>query len=261
MRFQVLVLATLGFQAPLAAQTATVRGLAVRADTGTPVAGVLVRFDQLGRDVTSDLAGRFSLDSLPLGVHTGAVRAIGYRPVTLRLYLGIPGVADVRLELEPSVVELEPIEVRASTVPPGMEAFAERRLTTTGYFIDATTLRREEHRALSDLLRGIPGVLIRADGEAIGSGEKFLLSRRDRCPMQIYIDGAVFYRPAAGAIDGVRPLGRRNSPTTNPAPSIDEFGVAQIEAIEVYSGPATTPAQLAGTGGGCGTIVIWTRRR
>jgi hypothetical protein len=38
--------------------------------------------------------------------------------------------------------------------------------------------------------------------------------------------------------------------------------VSDILAVEVYAGPASTPLQWSGTkliGGGCGTIVIWTR--
>jgi hypothetical protein len=46
-----------------------------------------------------------------------------------------------------------------------------------------------------------------------------------------------------------------------PPPDIDQIPVIQLEAVEIYRGAADTPIELGGTGGGCGTIVLWTRRR
>ena len=39
---------------------------------------------------------------------------------------------------------------------------------------------------------------------------------------------------------------------------VDDIAVPDIAAIEVYSGPATTPAAFGS--GYCGVIAIWTRR-
>jgi hypothetical protein len=79
-----------------------------------------------------------------------------------------------------------------------------------------------------------------------------LINNRDRCPMQIYMDGIKIFEPRSaggGAAAAIQP------------PDINQFVVAQLEAIEVYRGPAETPPEFAGTGSRCGTVVLWSRRQ
>ena len=58
-------------------------------------------------------------------------------------------------------------------------------------------------------------------------------------------------------LDGIRIFasGSRRS-----APDIDQFSTFQLEGVEVYSGPAETPAELSGFGASCGAVALWTRR-
>ena len=63
--------------------------------------------------------------------------------------------------------------------------------------------------------------------------------------MAVWQDGLRIYTP-----------GRGGSP-----PDLNDYPVSQLEAIEIYRGEAETPADLGGTGAGCGTIVLWTRRQ
>jgi hypothetical protein len=35
---------------------------------------------------------------------------------------------------------------------------------------------------------------------------------------------------------------------------------AEVEAVEVYDGPGSLPAEFGGSNAGCGVVVIWTRR-
>ena len=65
------------------------------------------------------------------------------------------------------------------------------------------------------------------------------------CAMAVWQDGLRIYTP-----------GRGGSP-----PDLNDYPVSQLEAIEIYRGEAETPADLGGTGAGCGTIVLWTRRQ
>lgn len=228
----------------LEAQSA-IAGVVLDDSTGAPVPAVEVVLQAVNLRQMTDSAGKFVLGNLPPGLHLALVRKIGYRPVQLRAILVADDTLNVTVKLQVAAVELAPIEVTASAIPPGMEAFEERRRRGEGQFLDWKVLRRSEHRQLSDVLRTVPGVAFR-----YGRGNQvILLSSRERCPMQIYLDGAKIYEPRSGS-------GRATEP-----PDINQFGVTQLEGIEVYSGPAETPVQLGGTGGRCGTVVLWSRRR
>jgi hypothetical protein len=63
--------------------------------------------------------------------------------------------------------------------------------------------------------------------------------------MQIIVDGQPLYR---AGLDKLPP--NLNS----------DLYVSELEAIEVYSGAASTPAEFNSAGAACGTIVMWTRR-
>ncbi|MGE0555255.1 MAG: hypothetical protein AB7R55_17635 [Gemmatimonadales bacterium] len=67
-------------------------------------------------------------------------------------------------------------------------------------------------------------------------------------------------RPPSGAtvsIDGRR-LWVPGS--TNP-PDINDFRARELEAIEVYRGPAEVPMQYQSGGTVCGVVLFWTRQR
>jgi len=214
----------------------------VREDSSkTPVAGVEVVIQALNKKSTTDSAGRFALGGLAHGTHSVVVRAIGYRPIALRAYLVTNDTLEVELKITRAPVVLPPLEVTATAIPRGLETFEERRTSGIGQFIDWTSLRRQEHRRTSDLFREISGVRVRYNR----FGQPILVSSRGDCPMQVFLDGLAIFKPAAGSA----------SP-----PSIDLWSIADLDAIEVYRGPAETPMQLGGTGGNCGTVVLWTRR-
>lgn len=220
---------------------AVITGRAVDDSTGAPVAGAEVVLEAGRRQALTDAAGRFELSGVPLGTGFVIVRKVGYRPVRLRALIFGPDTLTVDVRLRPAVMELEPIEVTAAAVPPGLLPFAERRAAGQGAFLDWHLLRESEHRRVSDLLRTQRGVRL----VPVGATKTVATTNRGRCPMAIWIDGVRTFVPGSGI-----------SP-----PSIDEIPVAQLEAIEIYRGAAETPAELGGTGAACGTIVFWTRRR
>jgi hypothetical protein len=69
-----------------------------------------------------------------------------------------------------------------------------------------------------------------------------------RCFAQVFLDGMRIYAPGQQSAD-------------SRGFSIDEFKVVHLQAIEVYKGPAATPAEFNMTGSSCGTVVLWTRDR
>jgi hypothetical protein len=215
-------------------------GRVVADSTKAPISGVEVVIESTHRQTKTDDDGRFVLPGLPGGIGFVLVRKIGYRPVRLKTLVFGNDTLEVTVQLKPAVVELEPLEVVATAVPPGMQEYAERRLHGMGSYLDTELLRKSEARLLSDLLRQVRGVAIARDR----FGHPFAISNRNRCPMAIWVDGVRTFTP-----------GQRQSPT-----DIDEIPISQLEAVEVYRG-ADTPPELGGLGSSCGTIVLWTRRR
>ncbi len=237
-RFRLAAAAILALPGLLSAQAA-LAGIVHEDTSKSGLAGVEVVIQALDRKATTDSAGRFVLGSLAHGAHVVLVRAIGYRPIVLRAYLVTNDTLEVELRITKAPVQLAPLEVTATAIPPGLDAFEERRLAGFGQFIDWTALRRQEQRRTSDLFRAIAGVRIRLNQ----FGQGYLTSARGGCPMRLFLDGIPL---AAGS--------------TGP-PSIDLWSIADLDAIEVYRGPAETPMMFAGTGGSCGTVLLWTRRR
>jgi len=227
-----------GLPASLLAQAVLV-GRTISDSTRDPISGVDIVVEKLKLKAESGGDGKFTLPNLDWGVQTAVIRKIGYRPVRLQLMVASDDTVRVDIRLRASVVELPPLEVTASSVAPGMEEFARRRLAGWGTFFDAKYLRQADHRRLSDLLTGIRGV------RPITNGFRtVLVSSRSNCPMAIWLDGMQIFAP-----------GSRRS-----APDINDFSTHQLEGIEVYSGPAETPAELSGFGANCGAVALWTRR-
>ncbi len=129
-------------------------------------------------------------------------------------------------------------------------------LTLAAGEVGDSLLRTREHSLLSDILRRVPGVTMEYLGD--GGGYGVLMSRANtagriapgagRCYAQVYLDGIRIYAP--GHLTG----DKRGF-------SIDQFMVADVQAIEIYKGAASTPPRFNGTRSGCGTIVLWTRER
>ena len=239
-RFSLLAAFVLTAPLPLSAQAA-LTGVVREDSSKRAVQGVEIVIQAIDRRATTDTAGQFVLGGLTHGEHIVLVRAIGYRPVLLRAYLVTNDTLVVDLRIVKAVVQLAPLEVTASAVPPGLDDFEARRLAGFGKFVDWTTLRKSEHRRTSDLFREIQGVRINYDRH----GRPYLAGGRSHCPMQVYLNGIVIYKPSTGMTP----------------PIIDEWNPSNLDGIEVYRGPSETPSQYGGTGSNCGTVLLWSRRK
>jgi outer membrane receptor for ferrienterochelin and colicin len=129
-------------------------------------------------------------------------------------------------------------ETRARLFLP--EFYRHRESAAGGNFFDRKQLDSTRANRLSDVLRRVPGMRITSDRglpgrTSVRTGRSS--SGRD-CPPAFWIDG-------------VRATGF----------TVDEIPLEDIEAIEVYKGPAALPAEFNSRFGNpaCGTIVIWTR--
>jgi hypothetical protein len=237
-----LALRALLLAAPLGAQQPASLALTVTADsTGEPLPSTRVSVGGTGLAALADGAGRLRVGGIPPGRHCVEVRALGYAPVKLDIAFAAGATVEGEVALVAAPIALEGIEATAARGRLYLRGlgFYERQKRGLGTFIDRERLEKRQPFFLSDALRGIRGVRIvrTPDGRHLaitsrGSGS--ILNAN--CAMPIYLDG-----------------GRA------PFDDLDTFPVRNIEAIEVYRGPAETPPRFSGAGSVCGAIVIWTR--
>lgn len=231
------------FAAPLVApaipaQARTIHGR-VTDSTGVAVRDADIGIIALRRLLRTDDSGRFVMAQLPAGVHEITVRRLGYKP--RRLLVDPDTVRDtlrVRLRAEPFVLEGIAINAREARLRHGIEDFYRRRVKGVGTYWTRDDIEHYNTQRTSDLLRTAPGIrLVRV---ASGMGVRFnatSIVRRDCTPM-IWLDGQ-----------------------RAPGLEVDDVLTRDIEGIELYSGPSTTPMQFSqySSSSTCGTIVIWTR--
>jgi iron complex outermembrane receptor protein len=92
----------------------TVEGVVTSADGARPVADAMVTIFGLGRQASSDSAGRFHLAGVPYGSQRVEVRAIGYQPSAQAITV-VPGdVARAEFSLKRAVVNLPEVVVSSS---------------------------------------------------------------------------------------------------------------------------------------------------
>ena len=225
-------------RAILPAQARTIHGRV------TDSAGVAIRDADVGiialhRLLRTDDSGRFVIPQLPRGAHEITIRRLGYRP--RRLLVDADTLRDtlrVRLRAEAFVLEGVAINARETRLRHGIEEFYRRRVKGVGTYWTRDDIENYNTQRTSDVLRTAPGIrLVRV---ASGMGVRFnttSIVRRDCMPM-IWLDGQ-----------------------RAPGLEVDDILARDIEGIELYSGPSTTPMQFSqySSSSTCGTIAIWTR--
>lgn len=247
-----LLLAT---PAPLLAQ-GVITGIVRDDSTGAPLPGaeILINFTNL-RAVTA-ANGRYLLSGVPAGRREAIIRLVGYVPIRTSLILTDGDTLRVNATLVRSEVALAPIIVTGEAPGSGgmgREGFEERKRLGMGLHFDSTTMRRNEHRDVGDLLQGRPGVAV---SPRLPGGGYHILSSRSRdpltgrfnCYMQVYLDGVPVGRGGKAGTNEVRPESTRI------------FEVASLESMEVYRSAAEVPPEYGGATGGCGVVLLWSRR-
>lgn len=170
-----------------------------------------------------------------------------------------------RIYLRPIATELDRITVEAEEVrlfPQLADFYRRKQEGFAGQFITREDLERSGVRRTSEALRRGPRMQLDCPVDPVKSGDQCVVRNqryRDirpantgrrpqtgdltesgagynllRCEMDIFVDG------------------QRSSL------KVDEVPLDRIAAIEVYSGPATTPAAFGMSR--CGVVAIWTKR-
>jgi hypothetical protein len=212
----------------------------IRDADGAPIAGVDVAVPAARLLVQSDSAGRFVLRGLPVGATRVTARHLGYSPLAHEVVVAAGAVDTLALvmTMQPRLLDAVEVSEREMRRQIAIEEFYRRRVRSTGgVFITRDDIDDRHASRLSDVLRGVPGVaFVRSRG---GSGIRLVTSsvnRRD-CVPQYWVDGV--------RMSNVE---------------IDDFSARDVEGLELYHGPATTPMRFSqGAVTSCGTVVIWTR--
>ena len=206
---------------------------------GAPIDNATVSIIALDRIGRTNARGRYSFARLPRGELGVDVRRLGYDSRRAQVIVTGAGVDSVWLRLLALPSVLAPVEIteRQERRREGIRGFHDRRARGLGTFITREQIDARSTSRPSDVLRTIPGVrLVRVPG---GLGIRFITSaivRRDCVPM-MWLDGQ-----------------------RAPGMELDDVLASDVEGIELYSGPSTTPLMFSpGAETTCGTIVVWTR--
>jgi hypothetical protein len=208
----------------------------------TPLHHVRVRLLATSLETESSSDGIFRLHGIPAGTYNLELRLLGFavkiQPVT------IESGATLRLpiELAASATAIDTVSIRAPAIPPHLRDFEERRARGSGRYFTREQIDKMHARQVTDVLRRIPGFQFqpsRTDGYSVQTGR----TGTRICPIMYYINGSPF------------PVGADQTINSFVEP-------AAVDAIEVYSGSSSVPAQFNSTmyNTRCGVVVIWTRQ-
>lgn len=249
MRLRPLLLAAFASILPIEGAGQVVRGVLVSDAGAAPIVDALVELlDADGRlraEATTDSVGWFMLSADDGGWYRLRSSPPGYAGATtppVEVEEGV--VLDVRFVLAPEVVLLAPLEVRAKSRPllvgGALQAYRERVRRSVGFQLTRDQIEQQNPKAMTDLLRRVPGLRIQRDA-AGGTMVSMTGVRRilRACPMKIFVDGQEF----------------RHGPS-----AVDDMVPVDLEGIEVFRTIAELPPEFAGPGSHCGVIAIWTLR-
>ena len=227
----------------LAPNQAVLRGVVVDA-SGNPVDDVTVEIGAPALRVVTDDSGAFRLARVPAGKQRVTLRRVGYAAEEAELTVVAGEVMERRFTLT-RVTTLSEVSTTASTE--WIRDFEEHRRIGLGTFFTREELEKQAARRLSDIMSTVGGVKIipMAGGKAaLSSSRRPPSLSGGTCFALIYLDKTVLYGGRAG----------------EPVPDLNSLMVADMEAMEYFTGPAETPAEYSGLQSPCGVLVIHTRR-
>jgi hypothetical protein len=211
----------------------------VRDSLGLPVGGAQITLTGSDMRVESDERGEFKLAKATAGRLTIRVRRIGFRPDSTEVMVLAGQTIPVEMILGRLAIEMRPVVVLGRRDLAGrMGGFYDRQLRGGGHFITRDQIDKRNPINTTDLFRTIPGARVES-GSMVRNRIRF---RNSRCAPLTWLDGMPLY---AGEFD------------------LDALDPRSLEGIEIYSGPASVPAQFSGNrsmSSSCGTVIIWSRQ-
>ena len=195
----------------------------------------------------SDDRGAFELAADTAGSYYLRVRRIGYRTVGGGPYRLTRGSSlETLVVMHPSAVPAGTVQVAVNARVARLEAvgYYHRKAAGFGHFLERDDILEAVPMDLTDALRRLPGVRV-FDAPPGQLGPGLLLSGgRGFCRPTVYLDGSMVAQGGGGRKNPVRP---------------DLWVIPEdVEAVELYTGPASVPGQFQALAS-CGVMLIWTR--
>lgn len=211
----------------------------VVAKGGQPLPNARVQLVGTNRVAITRANGEFSMDSLPPGTQTVAVRLLGYQPNEAAVDLSSAKPTTVSFMLDEFVPTLATVRVTAQRERALDDiGYARRQRMGMGWYMGPDEVNQRHPLRFSDLFTSAPGLRV-----AQYQGHSIIQSTRDAMGgcVNIWIDGNEWQSMEPGDVD-------------------DYLQGSEVGAIEVYSS-TMTPAEFTGKNGNCSTIVAWTKQR
>lgn len=235
----------LALAAPLVAhaQTTTLVGL-IRDSTGNGIPGVEVWLRGSDLYTHTNDAGGFRMPNSPVGAVKVTVRRMGYEQTTVDLTLRAGQTDSLVVALSAIAASLPGVLVEDEALTRSkrlLAGFWERRSRGFGHFLTRDEIEQRQPHDFTDVVRMTPGIsIVNVQGRKVVRFSRSPGIRGD-CPPQYWVDGM--------RVENASP---------------DEFPPQDVEAVELYAGSATIPAQFAPRiqsirNQTCGAVVIWTR--
>jgi iron complex outermembrane recepter protein len=112
-----------------AQQQAMVKGIVLNTQTGEPLAGANLLIESLDRGTTSDEAGNFVFTDIPRGEYIISASYVGYRVTKQKLITRNISEINLRIELTPTILQGQSIEVTATRAEEGKTPVAFTNLS------------------------------------------------------------------------------------------------------------------------------------
>ena len=238
------------------AQTGSVTGTVVEADSERPMAAVQVHLLDTGLGTFSRDNGRFAILNVPAGDYTLRAEVIGYAVVEVRITVAAGSTARHDFALETEGLGLDGIVVTGTA-----GAARRREIGNTVAQLNVAQDVVEPPTNVDALLQArVPGMSVTQSSASVGGGAMIRLrgnvSMTQSNQPLVYVDGVRMR--SDGFAKNVPPIGysgRSNNDVSSPLNSINPM---DIERIEVIKGAAATT--LYGTEASAGVIQIFTKR-
>jgi hypothetical protein len=137
---------------------AVVVGRVTEATTGQPVAGAVVRIEDVDRFALTDSLGRYSLPRVPPGTHTLVAEGLGFATVRVPVLVGVRGVVVRDIVLARSALSVPGITVTADV------SGRARGETGTATVIGREAIVNQTAASLAGILELVPGVVVGPPG-------------------------------------------------------------------------------------------------